>query len=227
MQPVSEAKLPVGELGQEAQKPVQGRGRGFGSLLGKVGNTFGIEVKPVSGGSEPVKAAFESSPAASEPTVPAPLEPDATSPTNPSEISLQKKEDPGIPMDAVREEEDPGVAVQSEVASVQAQPEFHEESVGFEKTTEPAQGEPMIPISFLEKWLLKNKLPDYVKSDGNIDDEKLAHDAKNPEALNAAGMSDEIVTLVRAVEDRGVEIDAVVEAGIEEVWKRDQQKNAA
>lgn len=227
MQPVSEAKPPVGELDSKAQNPVQGRGRGFGSLLGKVGNTFGIEVKPVSGTTEPVKAAFESSPAVAEPTVPAPFEPDTTSPTNPSETPLQKKEDPGIPMDAVKEEEDPGVSVQPEVVSVQAQPEVREESVGDDKTAEITEREPKVPISFLEKWLLKNKLPDYVKSDGNIDDEKLARDAKNPEALNAAGMSDEIVTLVRAVEDRGVEIDAVVEAGIEEVWKRDQQKNAA
>ncbi len=236
MQPVSEAKPPVGEPQSKVQEPVQGRGRGFGSILGKVGNTFGIEVKPVSVGSEPVrpspipepvKNAFEGAPdGVTDPTVPAPLEPDITSPTNPSEISLQKKEDPGIPMDAVKVEEDPGVTVQPEVVSVQTQPEVHEEPVKAEVHAEQGvENEVKVPISFLEKWLLKHTLPDYVKGDGSIDDDKLERNAKDPAVLREAGMSDEIVTLVGAVEDRGIEIDEVVEAGIEQVWKR--SNNAA
>lgn len=243
-------------VGSQQSNPIEGRSRGgLGGFIGKVAGVAGIEVNkapntaPVPEAPQIVNNAFAgASERVINPTVPpvphiekppTPTYPEVAqdTPVASSVYSQEQPKDPGIPMSDTVPSESPGVMPEPEVVPVMQQPlgeEKKEAPVSVSPEASPPEDqveskrEAQAPIiSFLEKWLLKHTLPDYVKEDGSIDDDKLERNAKDPEALKNAGMNQEIVTLVGAIEARGVEIDEMVEAGIEQVYERDQKKSAA
>lgn len=82
------------------------------------------------------------------------------------------------------------------------------------------------PINFLERYLLKHHLKNYVKENGEIDEEALGHDAQNPDKLQE--IDPRVATLAGALKDRGLSLDdPLIAAGVEEVYMEDQKKEKA
>lgn len=81
------------------------------------------------------------------------------------------------------------------------------------------------PINFLERYLLKHHLKDYVQENGEIDGKKLTHDAATPAKLQE--IDPRIAKLVKGLTDRGLSLeDELIAAGVEEVYIEDQKKAA-